>query len=238
MPGGGCFVIVPGMRRILPFLATLSPCLADPASDIPLGVEVVTGYRTEYVHRGFELAQDLIDVQAEAEIALSNEWVLNLGGYYGTGDNDFSEAAAFFDLRYEAEKWSAGIATTWRDYQDSFFKDGFDLAPRFTWHLTDDWDLGAGIAYDTGDGGLYGNLEAAWSKPLGESSFLGATAGTSWTEDYYGSDGWHDAYARLTWTYAFNDSVAVTPFAGTSIPTGSGPGSNRLFAGIWFEVNF
>jgi hypothetical protein len=42
---------------------------------------VVTGYRTGSVHRGFEPAQDLIDVQAEAEIAISNEWLLNLGGY-------------------------------------------------------------------------------------------------------------------------------------------------------------
>ncbi len=228
------------MKRLLPLIASISPCLADPAADIPLGIEVVTGYRTEYVHRGFELAQDLIDVQAEAEIALSNEWVLNLGGSYGTcsGRGDFSETAAYFDLRYETEQWTAGIATTWRDYQDSFFADGFDLAPRFIWHLTEDWDLGAGLAYDTGDGGWYGNVEAAWSKPLGESSFLGATAGTSWTEDYYGSNGWHDAYARLTWTYAFNEHVAITPFAGTSISTGSGPGSNQLYAGAWFEVNF
>lgn len=228
------------MKRLLPLIASISPCLADPATDIPLGIEVVTGYRSEYVHRGFELAQDLIDVQAEAEIALSDEWVLNLGGSYGTGSGrgDFSETAAYFDLRYETEQWTAGIATTWRDYQDSFFADGFDLAPRFTWHLTEDWDLGAGMAYDTGDGGWYGNVEAAWSKPLGESSFLGATAGTSWTEDYYGSNGWHDAYARLTWTYAFNDHVAITPFAGTSISTGSGPGANQLYAGAWFEVNF
>jgi len=81
LPGGGCFVVVSSMRGFLPILATIPPCLADPASDIPLGVEVVTGYRTGSVHRGFEPAQDLIDVQAEAEIAISNEWLLNLGGY-------------------------------------------------------------------------------------------------------------------------------------------------------------
>jgi hypothetical protein len=228
------------MRRLVAVLATLAPCLAEEAGDIPIGIEVVTGYRTEYIHRGFKLADDLIDVQAEAEIALSNEWVLSLGGYYGTGagDEDFSEAAAFFDLRYEAKQWSAGIATTWRDYQDSFFEDGFDIAPSFIWHLTDDWDLAAGIAYDTGDGGLYGNLEASWSKPLGKSSFLSAKAGTSWTEDYYGSSGWNDLYGRVSWTYAFNDSVAISPFAGTSIPMSSSPQTDRLFAGVWFEVNF
>ena len=228
-----------GMRRLAAIAVMISPCFAESetAADVPIGIEVVTGYHSEYIYRGFKLAPSFIDVQAEAEIALSNEWVLNLGGYYGTatGDGDFSEAAAFFDLRYEAKQWAASFATTWRDYEDSFFKDGFDLNPSFTWHLTEDWDLGAGVAYDTGDGGWYGNLEASW---LSKDSFLSAKAGTSFTEDYYGDSGWHDVYARLSWTYAFNQHVAATPFIGTSIPTSSSPESSRLFAGLWFEVTF
>lgn len=237
------------MKRLVLGLALLVPVHAETGSGIgsattddrlPIGIEVVTGYRTDYVYRGFQLAGSLIDVQAEAEVALSDDWLLNVGGYYGTatGDADFSEAAAFFDLRYETEKWTAAFGTTWHDYQDSFFEDGFDLAPSFTWHLTKDWDIGTGIAYDTGDGGWYGHLEATWSKATGEHSFLSTEAGTSWTEDYYGSSGWHDVYARLGWTYAFNRSVSVTPFVGTSIPMSSSPERNRLFGGVWFEVNF
>lgn len=246
------------MKYLLPLLALSSSCLAGtetlsssaPAADpkpssaagdgIPIGIEVVTGYHSEYIHRGFKLTDDLIDVQLEAEIALSNEWVLNLGGYYGTGtgDEDFTEASGFLDLRYEAKKWTAGVAATYRDYQQSFFKDGVDINPNFTWHLTDDWDLGAGVAYDTAEDGWYGNLEATWSHPLGNSSFITAKAGTSFTSDYYGSDGWHDLYARLSYTYAFNKSVSVTPFLGTSIPMESSPETDRLFGGVWFEVNF
>lgn len=213
---------------------------SDDKDRLPIGIEVVTGYRTDYVHRGFQLAGSLIDIQAQAEIALSNEWLLDLGGYYGTatGDGDFSEAAAFFDLRYETEKWTAAFGTTWRDYQDSFFEDGFDLAPSFTWHLTKDWDLGSGIAYDTGDGGWHGHLEAKWSKPTSDNSFISTELGTSFTEDYYGSSGWHDVYSKVGWTYAFNRNVSVTPFVGTSIPMSSSPERNRLFGGVWFEVNF
>jgi hypothetical protein len=233
------------MKRLVLGLALLVPVHAETGTGttedrLPIGIEVVTGFRTDYVHRGFQLAGSLVDVQAEAEVALSDDWLLNVGGYYGTAtsDGDFSEAAAFFDLRYETEKWTAAFGTTWRDYQDSFFEDGFDLAPSFTWHLTKDWDIGTGIAYDTGDGGWYGHLEAAWSKPTGENSFFSTKAGTSWTEDYYGSSGWHDLYARAGWTYSFNRNVSVTPFVGTSIPMSSGPERNRLFGGVWFEVNF
>jgi hypothetical protein len=239
------------MKRLILGLALLGPAYAgneagsgqanpDDKDRLPIGIEVVTGYRTDYVHRGFQLAGSLIDIQAQAEIALSNEWLLDVGGYYGTatGDGDFSEVAAFFDLRYETEKWTAAFGTTWRDYQDSFFEDGFDLAPSFTWHLTKDWDLGTGIAYDTGDGGWYGHLEVAWSKPTSDNSFLSTEFGTSWTEDYYGSSGWHDLYSRVGWTYTFNRNVSVTPFVGTSIPMSSSPERNRLFGGVWFEVNF
>jgi hypothetical protein len=212
----------------------------EAAGEVPLGIEVVTGYRTDYVYRGFQLAGSLIDVQAQAEVALNDAWLLNVGGYFGTatGDGDFSEAAAFFDFRYETEAWSVGMATTWRDYDDSRFADGFDLQPTFLWHLGDHFDLGTGIAYDTGDGGWYGHLEAAWSMETGRDSFLSTELGTSWTEDYYGSSGWHDLYGRVGWTYAFNRSVSVTPFVGASVPMTSGPERNRLFGGVWFEVNF
>ena len=49
----------------------------------------------------------------------------------------------------------------------------------------------------------------------------------------------HDAYARLSWTLAVSDRIAFTPFVGTSLSLDSGgPGSNYLWGGLWFEVNF
>ncbi|TAE73452.1 MAG: hypothetical protein EAZ84_12785 [Verrucomicrobia bacterium] len=226
------------MRSKLVALVLVSPCLADSVAEIPLGIEVVTGYRSSYIQRGFELGNDLIDIQAEAEIALTDHWILNLGGNHGSGENEFSENAGFLALRYETDTWSAGIATTGRDFTNAIFRDGLEVVPGLTWHLSSDWDLAAEFAYDAGDGGWYSSIEAAWSKPLGESSFLSACAGSSCTADYYGSDGWHDAYGRLSWTYVFNRSVSITPFVGTSIPTSSGPTANQGFAGLWFEVNF
>ncbi len=42
----------------LPLLATSSP--AEVEREIPWGAEVVTGWRTEYLQRGFKLANDLL----------------------------------------------------------------------------------------------------------------------------------------------------------------------------------
>jgi hypothetical protein len=63
-------------------------------------------------------------------------------------------------------------------------------------------------------------------------------AGTSWVEDYYGRSGWNDVYGRASFTYAISKSVSVTPFVGFSLPADASPETERLFGGVWFEVNF
>lgn len=214
-----------------------------PSSDgeIPFGIEAVTGYRSETVYRGFKLAQQTIDFQLEAEIALANDWFLDVGGWYATetGSGNFDEAAGFLELRYENGPWAIGLNTTYHSFQHTVFQDGIDAGLFVTWLPNDDFHLTAGGYYDDGAGAWYGKLEGGWSQPTGDSSFVSVLAGTSWLDDYYRRSGWNDAYARLSWTLGINDRVSFTPFVGTSISLDSGgPGSNYLWGGIWFEVNF
>ena len=60
------------MKRfsVLSILLLSPPLHAELESDIPLGLELVTGIRSGYVFRGFDLADTLIDVQLEGEMAL------------------------------------------------------------------------------------------------------------------------------------------------------------------------
>lgn len=227
------------MKRPLLWLLSASSCFAATEGP-PLGVEVLGGYRSEYVQRGFRLARDVIEAQIQAEIALSNEWVLNLGGWYAgaTGDGDFSETAAFVDFAYDTEAWTAGVRTTFRAQENSLFEDGIEIQPTFIWHIGEDWDFALSAAYDTGGDGWYGAAEIEWSRPTGESSFVSVLAGTGFAGGWYGNSGPHDLHARLSWTYAFNEHVAVSPFAGASVPLGSGDADGGLFGGLWFEVNF
>lgn len=227
------------MKRLSLWLLSVVPCLSAPDS-LPLGVEVVTGYRSEYIQKGYRLAQDVFEAQIEAEIALSNEWVLNLGGWYAgaTGDGSFSETAFFFDIAYDTPEWTAGVRTTFRDFDNALFEDGVEIQPVFVWHLHEDWDLSFSAAYDTGADGWYGAAEVEWTKPTGDSSFISVLAGTGVTSDWYRETGWHDVHARISWTYAINRHVAVTPFAGASVPLSSGEADGGIFGGVWFEVNF
>lgn len=228
------------MKRWMMPLALVAPLAAqDDTDEIPLGIEVLSGIRSEYVFRGYGLADELVEFQLEAEIALSDHWLLNLGGWYGTGtgSGDFEEAAGYLDLSYDSEFWRAGLRSTARSYQHSFLDDGLDLGPFFDWFPNADWRLGGAVHYDSGAGGWYGEAEAEWSKPLGEKSFVALLAGLGLASNYYDSDGPHDLHARASYTYLINRNVAVTPWIGTSLGF-TDRSTDHLFGGLWFEVIF
>ena len=222
----------------LPLLATAAP--AEVEREIPWGVEVVTGYRSEYIQRGFKLANDLFDVQAEAELTLTDDLIANFGAWYGTGTGsaDFDEGGAFAGIRAEQSDFSFAFDARWRSIDHPVFEDGIDLMPSVSWHWTEDLGFTAGAAWNTGADGLYGFAESNWSKPVGKSSFVSLTGGLSAVDGYYGRSGWNDLYARASFTQGINQSVAITPFVGLSIPLQSDGETNRLFGGVWFEVNF
>jgi len=235
-------LVLPATLQAGPEVDAAMPLTAEPSTDIPIGIEAVTGYRSEYVYRGFKLGQHVIDFQLEAEVRLTDALVLSAGGWYATeaSGGDFSEAAGFLDIRYEWTHWALGLATSYHSFSHSFFEDGLDTGLFVTWAPSDDVQITAGGYYDDGPGAWYGKLEGNWSHPLGEKSFVALLTGVSWVDDYYLRSGMNDAYARFSWTYTFNDRVAVTPFVGTSISLDSGPasGSDYLWGGLWFEVNF
>lgn len=212
----------------------------DALAEIPLGIEAVTGYRSEYIHRGFKFAGALVDFQAEAEIALSTHLLLNVGGWFatGVGGADFEEAAGFLGFRQETDELTLGVELTLRRLRHSEFESGFDLAPYVSWHFNDDFAITGGAAFDTGADGFYAFVESVWSKPLGDSAFIKASGGLSAVADYYGRSGLNDLYGRVSYTYAISRNVALSPFVKISVPMKSHGEAVRTGAGIWFEVTF
>lgn len=225
---------------LLVFAMLSSAASAEDSREIPYGIEAVTGYRSEYIHRGFKLANDLFDFQLEAEIALSNEVMLNFGGWFATatGSGDFEESAGFIGVRHECNDLMIGLELTFKSVSHGVFRNGADIAPYVSWQLNDDFAIGAGVAWDTGADGLYSYAEGVWSKAHGESAFIRAVGGVSGVADYYDRSGLNDFYARISYTYGISRSVAITPFAETSLPLKSHGESARMVAGLWFEVNF
>lgn len=232
---------------------TLSLCLACPIAadlreEIDWGVEAVTGYRSAYVYRGFELSESTMDFQVEAELALNNDTFLSIGSWYATesGDGDYDESAVFAHLTWQQnDQLTLGLSATYREFNNPasplsvIFEDGVDLGGFATWNFNDDFSATAGAYYDFGAEAWYGNAETRWSKALSSKTFLSLNTGVSYVDDYYGRDGLNDAYGRLSLTHHLSDTVSITPFIGGSVLLDDeDSGDDQTFAGMWFEVRF
>jgi hypothetical protein len=200
------------LHRLIHFtaLTVSSTVVAEVEQEIPWGVEAVTGYRSEYIQRGFKWANSVVDFQAEAEYAINDDLITSFGAWYGTatGSGDFSEAAGYANIRWDIDsRFTLGFEATWRSVNHPIYDDGLDLSPTLSWHLNNDFDIAGGLAWDTGADGLYTFAEARWSKAVTTSGFVSAEAGLSWVNDYYSRSGLNDAYARLSYTQVLNRSV-------------------------------
>ena len=240
------------MKFLLP-LTLLTCCLpsqlsADVENEFALGIEAVTGFRSEYVYRGFTLAEDSVfDFQIEAEIAINDHTYLNVGGWYATetGRGDFDESAIFTKLNFvKSDEFTIGLNATYRDFSASAFESGVDFGIYGTYQFSKDFGLTSGAYYDFGADAWYANLEGNWSKALSDKSYVSLKVGVSYVNDYYGRDGINDIYARLSFTYHISETVSVTPFIGTSIlieDDSTVPGilnDDTTFGGLWFVVRF
>ena len=213
---------------------------AEVESEIPWGIEAVTGYRSELVHRGFKLADDVYDYQLETEIALSNDWSFNFSAMYATGTgkgNDYAETSGIAELRYDATNWNAGWMLGFRDFTETFFRDGWESGPFVTYRFSEDLEARAEYLYDQGAESFYGALQLTWSTALSEKSFVSVRGGVSHVEDYYGSKGFHAMDLRVSYTYLFLSNVSLTPFIGSSVALDN-KADDALLGGAWFEVTF
>lgn len=231
------------MRRLIT-LALLLPALAGHAeveSDIPIGIEAVTGVRSGYVFRGFDMANTLLDFQAQGEITLAERTFLNVGGWIAAeSGGPFEELAGFLDLRTGLnDLLTLGTSLTYHDYDGSFFESGADLGISVSVDPSKDWGVTVGAYHDFGADAWYAKAEAAWSRRTGEDSYLALTGGISWVNDYYGRDGMNDFFGRASFTYNINRNIAVTPFLGWSLEIDSTNGDgDEFYGGLWLELVF
>jgi hypothetical protein len=222
------------------FCAGSSTVPAEVDTEIPLGIEAVTGLRTDYVHRGFQLAESTLDFQLEAEVTLSNETSLHLGlAHLSESDGDFNETTSYLELSHKFnENFTAGTSFTYRDRNESILRGGFDLGFYTSYIINDDWRWRNELNFDLGVEGVYLNSELEWSQVISDKSFITMNAGVSYVSDYLERNGLNDFHTRLTYTYALSDQIAFTPFIGSSFLIDDQDADDIFYGGLWFEVIF
>ncbi len=231
------------MKRLTTVLLTsclpISPLSAELEKDIPLGIEVVTGIRSNYVYRGFNVGDALMDFQVETEVVIGES--LSLGGGCWLASEigeDFTQGAGFLDLRYSLhENVTVTTSASYHAYNDDFFNNGLDLGSSLSWHLASNWSIKMGASRDLAAHGWYVNLGSDWSFRLSDKTYLALSTGISAIENYYGLSGLNDFHGQVSLTCNLNSMLSITPFAGWSCELDVGDG-DEVYAGLWFEVSF
>lgn len=236
---------VPGMKssvlRTASWAALTLSASAEIESNIPLGIEAVTGIRSGYVHRGFDLADTSLEFQFAGEVTLSNENSLHFGlSHLAESDGDFSETAGYLELaRKFSDRFRAGFLTTYWERNNSILDSGLDLGAFTSFSLNADWQWRNELNYDLGAEGLYLASEITWSEALSDKVYLSISGGMSYLSGYQNRTGLNDFFARISLNYAFSDQVSFSPFLGTSIQLDSEDSANDIFyGGLWFQVIF
>lgn len=210
--------------------------------ELTYGVEALAQYRNEYNYRGFEIADDTIDLQLSTQFALDNDFSINTAAWYGTetGSGDFSEIGLFADIRKDIGQATYALSGTYRDYDNTlFFESGFDIAATAIWHFDDCWDFSTTASYDTGADAWYGGTKASYYYRINDSSYFNFNAGISYVDNYYGRDGFNDVFGKVSYTYNINSQVSVSPYLATSILVDNDDlGSDSLYGGVYFAVAF
>ena len=213
---------------------------AEVDDEIPLGIEAVTGFRTNYVHRGFELAETALDFQFESEISLSDRSSLHLGlAHLAESNGDFNETSAYTELSHALDnKLIIGASLTYRDRNASLLDSGLDLGIFSSFAINDDWRWRNELNFDFGVDGLYFASELEWSQVISDKSFIAIEGGISLVSGYPDQNGFNDFYTQVTYTYALSDRISFTPFLGASLLFDDRDNGDVAFGGFWFEVNF
>ena len=227
-------------------ISSLSAESEDFNADMPLGFESVTGFRSDYIHRGFELGESIFDFQVSGEAMIRDNVSIGYSAWYATetSSGDFSETG--FKLSTTTDlgnsQWSNSL--TYRSLSNSALESGVDFTTKYSRLLATGTDDNSSHtisfigSYDTGAQGWYGAVEYGHYKPLDKNSYLSFKTGVSLTENYYDRSGFNDLYARISYTYHLTKQVSISPFLGTSLQLDTNNGSDHLYGGLWFEVSF
>ena len=214
-------------------------------AEIKLGFEALTSWRSEYIYRGFQLADNSMEFQLGGQVALSNNETIDFGFHHGTAtsDGDFSETGAYIDFSKNIGDITYTAKLALRDYSNtdkapaSNFKSGADIGGSIRWALNEDLDFTTHFSYDTGADGFYLESKFSYYKNIDQDSYITLETGISAVADYYSRDGLNHAFTTLEYTYNISDAVSVSPFISASLGIDD-QADNHLFGGVYFAVSF
>lgn len=204
---------------------------------IQLGVQFMTGYRTNYVFRGVEAGEQAVEGQIASSIAVSNDMALagEVNYVRAFKDGHFSQTTLYGELQYYIGKEATlGPSMGAQFYGDSVFRNGIEPGIVWRWNPELDWSFSASGLYDTGQKGFYGNVAVTWQPLITETTAWETSVVLGSAARYLDSDGPSDLMLRTGWLIRIGPSFRLHPFI--AVTFGIGDRDERvLTGGVWFS---
>lgn len=212
-------------------------------TQLPLGLEAVTGYRTNYLQKGIDLAQDSFDFQLQGEISLSDSLFLGFGGWYltETAKGDYAETGAHLSLTKDYNNWQFTGYIDYRNRENSEIDSGLIISAESRLFLYEanqsSHSLNFEIGYDTSAEGTFYELEYKFYYALSSNSYLNINSGVSAVDNYHSLNGLNTWQSRMSYTHNLSKQVSISPFIESVISLNEAIEDTTL-AGLWFEISF
>lgn len=227
-------------------LAAASALAAGNATAIEIDYELGTGYTSEYIWRGINLGQDLVEVGLDASTEI-NGFGLSAGAWYGSfaqGGDNFDELDLYGEVSYDLGYFEAAVGYIYYYFPRADFnasevplsvRRDFGLVAA---DLTYFWDVN-----EDNDG--YTQLTLSNQTEL--SSCLTLSSGLA--VGYLAERGqFSNITLKAALDYALTETATVSPFVGYSwaLTENAGHGGtmiyeeskNQLFGGVALAVSF
>lgn len=209
-------------------------------SPIHLGVQLMTGVRTDSIWRGREIAHQVLESQIASSFALNNDWALS-GEFdynHGFSSRETSHATLYSELQYYlGEEMTVGPLAAGQWFNNCVFRNGMDLGGVWRWNPTRDWETQVQCLYDTGQEGWYSQIAVTWQPLISESTAWQSTIALGGVKDYFGTSGANEVMLRTGFLIRMGAYFRLQPFIAYSWGVGN-ENTRRLYGGCWFIWQF
>lgn len=236
-------------RQIATFCSVLSlaqayegPAPIEVAEQVAIyvGVEALSGFRSDYVYRGEYVAESSIEFQISGGVALDDYWYMQGEFFYlnECESSPFRQTQLLGELNYYLNTESTlGYYVAGQDYDKSLLESGIEQGVVWRWNPSLNWGMMAKMLYDSGQEGAYAEMRATYMPLIAENLAWVNCAQVGCAINYADIDGIKELMLRTGLSWAVDESWKVEPYVAWYYGRGRDDFS-QICAGFWLSYSF
>ena len=205
---------------------TKTPVVEEPVCVVPWTGDVSVGYETDYFFRGVQFSEDNPWASVNLNFPLFNDVSLDLGAWYlnGVTPAPFDELDVYGFVNFPLSlpiigDLAASVGGTWFYFPETAGGNdtaevSANVAKDLTLPLLGDISHHVFAAHDFEAEGFYFQTGLDKVVPLSNCLDLELGGGVSYTDDYFGSDGWNHAFATAGVAWHWTEAATLRAYVG------------------------